>query len=238
MCGVTARGVGLPIHDLPESWLREPEPDEIGKENAKLKAELQRLRAAEPEIKLAFRDQAGNSLERFEASLKHWYPLTEAQLNQLMKDVRLQCPQATSFERQAPIAPGMPRGALSSLASLYEPATEAEIERYKTSGYPNWFESVREALRSLHQTLSARIQWPTVVVVASNTGTRPATETLLRIRAQGGFLILNERSDEDDNANEPGKKASDRVLPLPPRPPRGRWPILLPRIAVCSAMAF
>ena len=223
ICGATASEVGLPIRYLPDSWRREPEPDESEREITRLKAELQRLSAAEPKIKLGFRDEAGLSLSGFEVSLTRWRALTEAELDQLMGDVRRQCPQATSFERQAPFPPGMPRAPLSPFTSHYEPATEAEIEQYKTSGYPNWLESVREALQSLHETLSARTQWPTVVVVASNTGTRPATETLVRIQAQGGFLILNDGSDEDDDANRQGEKASDRVaLPLPPRPPRGR----------------
>ena len=140
ICGATASEVALPIYYLTDSWQREPEPDESEREITRLKAELQRLSAAEPKIKLGFRDEAGLSVGRLEVSLTRWSALTEAELDQLMRDVRQQCPQATSFERQAPFPPGMPRSPLSPFTSHYEAATEAEIEQYKTSGYPNWLE--------------------------------------------------------------------------------------------------
>lgn len=47
ICGTTAQGVGLSVQFLPESWRRQPEPDESAKESARLKAKVQRLSAAE-----------------------------------------------------------------------------------------------------------------------------------------------------------------------------------------------
>ncbi|MTK11882.1 MAG: hypothetical protein F8N39_07290 [Clostridiaceae bacterium] len=234
ICGTTAAEVGLPTHFLPDHWLREPEPDESGKENAKLKAEIHRLRAAEPKVELSFHDRVGKPLSLLEASITRWPALSEAELDDLMADVKQRCPQATSFERQQPRTSerfGASLTAIEGLALLpaltprkvYEPATEEEIERYKAIEYPNWLNAVRKILESLHTQLGERTCWPTVLVVAANEGTRPAMEALLGIRVRGEFTILNDESDERDVDGESNGKAPDQLeLPLPPTPPRGR----------------
>jgi hypothetical protein len=223
ICGTTAQEVGLATHFLPDHWLREPEPDESGKENAKLRAEIQRLSSAEPKVLLSFRDRADNPLERLEASVTRWPALSEAELDNLMMDVRQRCPQATSFERQQPRSALERLWQMSALTapSVYEPATEKEVELYNTIEYPNWLNSMRKTLESLHLRLAARTHWPAVVAVADNAGTRPATETIIRIRVRGAFAILSDSEESADQESD--GKASDRPeLPLPPTPPRGR----------------
>jgi PIN domain len=244
ICGTTAQEVGLSTHFLPVHWLREPEPDESGKENAKLRAEIQRLSMAEPKVQLSFRDQGGEPLAQLESSVTRWPALTGTELDSLMQDIRQRCPQATSFEREQPRATqqfedslaaleGMSKlaSSLSQLSQLftsgsfYEPANEEEIERYKTSEYPNWLSSVRKMLESLHLRLTAQTHWPTVVAAVANVGTRPATETLLKICVFGAFAIRNDESDIQDSEGEDweanGNGFAKLELPLPPKPPRG-----------------
>jgi hypothetical protein len=55
ICSVNAEEVGLPAKLLPDEWRREPEDDEAGKEAQKLKAELARIKASEPQISVEFR---------------------------------------------------------------------------------------------------------------------------------------------------------------------------------------
>jgi hypothetical protein len=242
ICGTTALEVGLPTLLLPVHWLRDPEPDEGSKENAKLKAEIKRLTAAEPTVVLGFRDNAGEPLAKLDATITRWPALSESEINALMGEVQQHCPPATSFESLAPRATNQilssatagirPTHAALLLAafqtrSVYEPATEAEIERYKTTAYPVWFDSIRATLGTLHDKLEARTQWPTVLAIASNKGTRPATDVLLRIRAQGAFVIFGvkaNRGDENDeeDADRKAHAPEHLELPLPPGPPRGR----------------
>ena len=231
ICGTTAEEVGLPTLLLPDHWLRGPEPDDGAKENAKLKAEVKRLIAAEPKVVLDFHDSAGEPLARLEATITHWPALSSAEIEVLVSEVQQGCPLATSFERLEPPATNTflkpTPSTLARLAfqprSVYEPATEKEIECYKTSDYPNWLSSIREALGSLHDNLKARTQWPTVWAFASNVGTRPATDALLGIRAQGALMLLDAESQSDDE-EDAGQKVlvPERLsLPLPPAPPRG-----------------
>lgn len=244
ICGTTAQEFGLPTLLLPDHWLREPEPDEGSKENAKLKDEIKRLTAAEPNVILAFRDDSGQPLVRLEATIMRWPPLNEGQIDALLSEVQQRCPPATSFDRQQPrttdplldAAAALNRLSIFKafqLNSVYEPATEEEIKRYKTSAYPEWLASVRTALGSLHDSLEKRTKWPTVLASASNTGTRPATDVLLQIQAQGAFTLLDteaENGDEEDEERE-GQEAhvpENFALPLPPEPPRGKMKTLDP----------
>lgn len=232
ICGATAQGVGLSVKFLPDSWKRPPEPDERDKENARLRAELQRLSSAAPKVELSFCDTEGNQLTELEATLKRWPALTESELDELLADVQRLCPQATSFEPSQPSAKNTQTGRLDYMPhlsaitsrSVYEPATEEEIQLYKTQDYPNWLKSVRSSLAFLHQTLEERSEWPVVIAVAKNTGTRPATDTLLTIHARGAIRLFNsEECDEDaDNEEQARAKNADFKLPLPPAPPRGR----------------
>ena len=79
ICGTTAQEVGLPVHFLPETWLRQPEPDESARENARLKAEVQRLTAAEPKVKLGFQDAADTPFTELRVGLTRWPALSHAE---------------------------------------------------------------------------------------------------------------------------------------------------------------
>lgn len=104
---------------------------------------------------------------------------------------------------------------MSHLASLWprtvhEPATEDEIENYRTQKYPDWLEQVRTALGSLHDTLQAHTDPPWVLAVAANKGTRPAQDTLLSMVAMGNFAIRDE--DVSDGADDDGDEAPYPIL--------------------------
>lgn len=234
ICGTTAQEVGLPVHFLPEHWLRPPEPDESAKDNVRLRAEVQRLSSTEPKIELSFRDKAGAAVSKLEANLLRWPALEGHQVEELMSEVERLCPPAASFERLKPRATDALAGHLAafermslisafSTRSVYEPATEEEIQHYRTTVYPSWLREVRKALEELHHRLEARTVWPGVIAVAENVGTRPAAEALLAIQARGAFELLNDESVDEDDEGESAKATTGHPeLPLPPAPPRGR----------------
>jgi enoyl-CoA hydratase/carnithine racemase len=236
ICGTTAQEVGLATRFLPEHWLREPELDESGKEIARLKAENGRLSKAEPEVQLAFRDGAGKPITRLDVSQPRWPALDAAEIESLMTEVRRLCPQATSFERRKSPSTELfgasqeslhqlAKGAAALTRTVYEPATEEEIRRYKSEQYPDWLNAVRKALGSLHAHLAARAPWPAIIAIVDNTGTRPATETLVGIRTRGALHMLNDEPDDrekDDRERDNGKPSDPAELPLPPEPPRGK----------------
>ena len=224
ICGTTAMGVGLPTKLLPEHWLRTPEPDE----STKLKAEIARLTAAEPQISLTFCDPGGRKIDRLDFSAPRWAPLSADEIDALMAEVAQYCPPASSFERKKKATANVWEAAFDATNRLslytgqrYESATPEEIERYQSISYPEWLESIRSALQNIHQRLEARTQWPVVKLVGANSGTRPATNVLLRIGVGGNLLIRNDR--EEHEAGDGKLAQEDSIeLPLPPSPPRGK----------------
>ncbi|WP_439395166.1 PIN domain-containing protein [Bradyrhizobium sp. PMVTL-01] len=237
ICCTTAQEFGLPAKLLPEHWLRDPEPDETLKENAKLKAEIARLAAAEPKVLLGFRDAAtGEALSVLKAEIIRWPALSQNEVNALMNEVQQRCPPATTFERPGGGDPGRLLGSVTALQEafsalqghmFYQPVTKEEIEQYKNIDYPNWLDKVRTELGLLDDRLIAQTEWPTALAIASNGGSRPATDVLLRIEARGALAIFDdsprESQDHDlDDGAEPGAQPQKYRLPLPPVPPRGR----------------
>src|SRR5579884_2006107 len=67
ICASTADDVGLPVLQVEDHWLRNPEPNERDRENARLKEEIRRISASEPEIEIVFSSKDGARLSSLEA---------------------------------------------------------------------------------------------------------------------------------------------------------------------------
>lgn len=227
ICAASAEGFGVSVHLIEDHWLRDAEPDETSKEVARLRAEIARLEAAEPQVVLSFSDPFGGATDMFEATITRWAPLAAEDVERLMARVEQLCSAATSFDPDEPRATDR-LAAMASISQSFlgrttiEPPTEEEIEAYRSNEHPYWLSEVRDFLASLHEHLHAHTEWPVVRASAANTGTRPARATLLRIEANGAFAIEEVKpiSDEDDDVE--AARRSRLALPLPPSPPRGR----------------
>ena len=230
-CQLTAEGVGLPVHYFPNDWLRPPESDETERENARLKTELERLKAAEPKIELKLVDGAGQPMSELAATITRWQPLSDAEVDMLMRRIGELCPPASSFDRPPQRATDSPQDQQTASNSLqgihsafmrksYVSPTEEEIERYRAKDYPEWLDAVREQLLKLHQSLWARTAWPRAIAVVSNRGTRPALQALLTMSIQGALMLRSDEAD-DETADDAIAGTDGPRLSRPPEPPRG-----------------
>lgn len=231
ICHTTAEGVGLASRLLEDGWRREPEPDPSEKEIRRLSEENARLREAEPRIELWFEDMEGEKIERLEAEITRWTPIPEEEIDSLIALAEELAPRATEFGDAKPRATDAVEEALDKIrpaglrafygGTTYEPATEEEIEEYRSERYPKWLDEVREALSSLHEKLQRSEALPQFVAKASNDGARPAQDALLTLQANGALGLFdvegNSRDDEDDDVT-----SSIVRLPQPPKPPKGR----------------
>lgn len=229
---LVADEVGLPYQMLPPDWRRADEPDEIELKARRAIAEAERLRRQEPDIDLRFTDVGGNALDRLQAVVQLYRPLSEDEVAGLMESVHVLCPMAEDFgpseaKQRVPKTASFPGGIqLSSeiaamLGEQFVPATEEEISEYKVK-HEKWIANVEQRLRSLHSSANSRAPWPEVILSAANNGTRPAEGLLLEIEASGGlqFWRIRERDvDGDEHTDEP----SPLTLPGPPTPPSGQW---------------
>ncbi|MBI2254748.1 MAG: hypothetical protein HYU58_09030 [Proteobacteria bacterium] len=224
----TARGVGLVAEIIPDEWLLPPEKSEQEKEMAKLRADLARLKKAEPNFSGRLLDSDQNEVKSYTANYTLFEKLTESEVEYFI--TRL----TDAFPLEADFGPSEPtqREVKSSFPSLparieeFVPATEEEIESYREERYPRWVNDCRQLLASLHRKLQQSTAPLTFTFLVQNNGIRPAEDALITITAKGNFRIRPPKNN-DENAN--GNKAAvsqegaNFTLPMPPDAPRGHW---------------
>ncbi len=161
ICATTADDVGLPALLVEDHWLRDAEPDERDRENARLKEELRKASLNEPQIQTLFAAIDGSPINSLEAEVMSWPALSRSQVSELLAEIEKGCPMATSFERPKEAASKALFQEISRLHSfgsrtIYTPPTETEIEAYKSRHYPDWLDAVHEKLEHLHEALEKR----------------------------------------------------------------------------------
>jgi len=224
----TAASLGIPFIPIPDSWLMREQDDAATRENNQLRGELQRLRSQEPQLYIKVLDENGNEISRLDVQLGLYEPLTDDQITILMEEIQHKFPMATEFGT-AETTPQPPRtfpglsGLRGRTITEYVPASDAEIQRYQRESYPKWLSSFRKQLRVLDGRLNAKAGWPEVEFLITNSGTRPATRSLVRFSTHGNVEICPPEL-QDEKADEMPARGGDSIrLPTPPLPPRGAW---------------
>ena len=228
----TARGLGLVADVIPDGWLLPPESTASERELTSLRSENARLKKAEPSCSIRCVDRSGVELEDYHADVVSFEPLTDEQVDELMQRLQDRFPLATDFGSRRPtVRTVKQQPAFDWLAGTtdetYTPATDEQIRTYREEDYPKWLERCEEILRAHDQVLQHRVAVPELSFLTENNGTRPATDTLVTIEAEGDFRIQPPPTDgRDDEPNgerhEPPAPDTDE-LPRPPVAPHGRW---------------
>lgn len=217
----TAQMIGLGYFEIPESWLLTPEADENEKKIKKLEAELKQLKKAEPNVELRFGSlEMGNS--PLEVCVSLLTPVPEGHIASMMQRIAQRFPVETDFgarefqtRRRSEVS-----FTLYSDIEEFNPASDNEIEVYRTKSYPNWLQNCESLLRSLHEKINAKVAWPKVTFSLRNAGSRPADDTLVTLSAGGSFKIMPPPRAGNDGEQEPGQELA---LPRPPSAPKGLW---------------
>ena len=216
----TAQLVGLPIYPVPDHWLAPPEPSPSEKKVRVLEAEVKRLKHDEPVVTIHCLDAQGNQVNELALEQRVYQPLDSAVVETLMSTIAARYPIASDFGSREPRQRVLRHGALA-LPGFYDdfiPAKDEEIETYRHETYPNWLETCRTYLATLHTTMNSLTHAPLLHFALSNTGIRPAKSVLVEFIAQGGIEIMPPPyRDDEDPEPEP--------IALPPVPavPSGRW---------------
>ena len=239
----TATGLGLKADLIPDDWLLSPENTDSEKELSTLRAENTRLKKAEPQFEIACLDSAGDETLGYEQTFTWFDPLTEAEIKDLVQYLQRLCPLETDFgaresaERDAREFLGRIMGA----REVFIPAKDEAIAKYRDESYPRWLEKCDQVLSDYHKNLQEQAPAPRFVFVVENCGTRPATDALITIEAQGGFQIKPVTTSEEDpcdGGDEGIRSETNRIsLAPPPSAPRGRWVKTDPIGALQSSLA-
>lgn len=223
----TAASLEIPFIPIPDSWLMREQDDAATKEANKLKTELHRLRSQEPQLNIKVLNEDENEISRLNAEVSRYDPLTAVEVQALMDGIQEQFPMATEFGTSETTPQPRHFPSLAGLRGItvteFTPVSDPEIRKYQHESYPEWLSACRDQLKDLHRRLIARVEWPEIDFVIANSGTRPATRSLVKFVAQGNIEILPLETSGDDEDVTPARGIEYITLPNPPSPPRGVW---------------
>ena len=202
---MTAKSLNLPFIPISDSWLLPPENNEVEKENARLKLEIDQLRKLEPEFIIKLCDESGHAIETIEVEYRVYEPLNDQDINELVALLEQRFPMVSNF--------------ISSQKFIGPPSYEKR-ERYKKRHYPEWITACERILSNLHDALERRLGRPSILISVENRGTRPARDALIEFNALGKFNISPPLDDFPDWYLEQEDIQID--LPSPPKPPKGK----------------
>ena len=84
---MAARALELPFEVIRETWLLQPEHNELEKENARLKERVSQLESAEPRFKIELVDECGVSIEQLTVDHCILEPLSSSEVDVLMNSI-------------------------------------------------------------------------------------------------------------------------------------------------------
>ena len=220
---MTAKSLDMRFIPIDETWILPPENTEAEREITRLQNEINQLKKAEPQFQIRCVDEHDAEVEELKLEYNAYEALTDTERLEFMDFIRNKFPLITDFGPSEP-APTKeePKTIIGSLLTqkIYTPASDEEITKYRDQDYPAWIESCERVLSNLHMTLQSNIIQPSFRFAMKNKGSRPGKNVLVIFTAKGNFKICPPRDDEDEDLEKKGKAP---CLPVPPRPPRGRW---------------
>ena len=228
----TAQGLGLTGDIIPENWLLLPESTETERELLSLRSEVARLKKTEPSFSIRCVDQSNSELEHYHASFTWFEPLTDDQVGELMQRLKAHFPLETDFGSREPAerAPKQKPGStvlIGITREVFTPATDEAIEEYREEAYPEWLDRCEQILRNHHYTLQHRASLLEFSFLAENVGTRPATDAVITIEAQGHFQIQPPSGDDEDEEESGDNGGVTNLIAeellRPPVAPSGQW---------------
>ncbi len=212
-----ARRIGVEAVVIPDAWRRAPEQTDDDRERERLAKEVARLRNQEP--KLSIVTSVG---KRIDFTLPVYAALTDAELDELVKDLSERHPIETNFEKAKDCTHWGIAGSLPGvLQREFNPAPENKVEQYVNTDYPAWLERCRELMAGAHERFNWLEQQFFLSFQIANEGTRPAGDFLISFNTQGPLLVMPDDSNDEDG--EDASNYTSLVLPGAPEAPQGEW---------------
>ena len=210
---LTANNLGLSSISISDSWLLPSENNEVEKENARLKLEIDRLKRLEPEFVIKLRDKSEQEIESIEVQYEAYEPLNNQDIEELISLLMQRFPMVTDFANSQKRRAALSYGVVETIpGQLRNPPSADQIVRYVTDEYPNWIMGCKRVLSTLHKALERRRGRPSILFSIANKGSRPGRDTLIEFNALGKFKI----SPPLDDFPDPYLEREDMQIDLPP----------------------
>jgi hypothetical protein len=213
-----ADDLGLPFLMISQDWRRPAPESPEGKRVRELEKDLSLYRAQEP--KIVIRCETAGTANKVRVARKVAQPLSDAQIEQFVDDLRRKHPQQADFTSPPTSTKRTVFGEVET--TEYSAPSNDEIADYVDTRYPQWIENCRNVLRSVH--VDRDEVEPEVLLRWSilNEGTRPASQVRLEFEAKGPLELMRPLAQDDDaGAEAPTKSSSPAAprLPAAPKPP-------------------
>lgn len=217
---MTAKSLGLPFIPVDETWILPPENTGAEREIIRLNNEIDQLKETEPQFQIRCIDEHNAEVEGLKLEYHTYEALTDVEQLEFMDFIRNKFPLATDFGPREPAEEESKTvlGFSTGIKKIYTPASDEAIAKYRDQDYPVWIENCERFLSNLHETLNRKIIQPSFHFAMTNKGSRPGKNVLVIFTAKGNFKICPPYDDDDSE-----KEEEDPYLPVPPRPPRGKW---------------
>ncbi|MEQ8392415.1 MAG: PIN domain-containing protein [Thalassospira sp.] len=210
---MTAQSQHLDAKLIDSAWKRPPEQTTEQKTIKKLNQDLDLYRNQEPKIVIRNITQ-GSKEHVFHLLIPK--PLPEESVRELINKLIENHPIREDFTTPK-------EQVLFNRKTSYSKPSDDAINHYQSVAYPNWIESCRAILTSLHNEayLQPKSQILSVTFGIENSGTRPASNVSVNFEAQGNIILLrtNASSEHEDGADNPEYHSTIPELPQPPAPP-------------------
>lgn len=199
---LTARSLAIPCVVIPEGWRLPPEPDDRDRQIQDLMHQLRELQAQEPEFQFSCELQSGERPNHVEIVYEAFQPLTATERDRVWENLLdLYPPTVVNRNRVA----------------------AQDICEYEERNHPAWISACEEYLKVVHLIVQME-HCPQLTLAIQNTGTRPATNVLVDIRASGNFGLTVPTSELRDCRLIPAMKRPKP--PAQPKPSRSPMDIL------------
>lgn len=220
---LTAKRCKIDYHIIPDEWLLPPEPDAKDKIISALEKQLKELKNNYPVIEILLNDSGNVQNNTISIEVKKYRALSENEKSLIVEKLSNTYPIKTDFD-QSENPPVDKYTGIRSIAGVFgysqhfEAPSDEEIRKYKNTTYPSWIKNVREYLSEFNSKLEDLSRCHTTSISISNIGTIPAENLIIEFEALGEIYFKSpSKSDESDRQDNQFK------MPLPPRPPEGRW---------------
>ena len=194
---LSASSLRIPYVVIPDEWRLASEPDDKDRKIQELTRQLQKLQAEEPKFHFSCEQQSDQRQNHVEIVYAAFQPLTELEQDQL----------------------------LEQLLDLYPPSvadptriSAQYISEYERRAHPAWIAECEKYMKFVHAIVQLE-HCPELTVTIQNTGSKPATNVLVDIRASGNFGLTAPMTELKDSDLIPVRERPQP--PAQPQRPRG-----------------
>jgi hypothetical protein len=200
-----AKVYGVPVHNVPDSWLLEPESDAPGRRMQELEKRLKQYEKHEPVLEFSTVCETSVSSDLIRRIT--YRPLTSENIEELIDRAREIHPMQTDFEEHKD------QIHFPWVHDQWVPPKGSQIIKYQNLDYPAWIEQLRSILASLH--LNFYQTFIPVDIFLKNIGSRPAQGLRVKFQLFGGAFFL------PPDVKHTQETIGNIKLPPPPNPPSG-----------------